>query len=98
MCVLVVCEYWKIISHCGSLYTDDVIATFANAARHIKRGSTLLRDIWNLPLRTKHVLHLNGDGQPIGESGATFKRCVSTITRLYYMCPLVPIDWREVPI
>nr|XP_023893446.1 uncharacterized protein LOC112005431 [Quercus suber] len=57
-----------------------------------------MQDIWNLPQGAKHVLHLNSEGQPIGSSGATFKRWIGTITRKYYMCPVVPIDWREVPI
>ncbi|KAL0007408.1 hypothetical protein SO802_008910 [Lithocarpus litseifolius] len=77
---------------------DDMVATPANVISRPKRGSTLMRDIWNLPPGTKHVLHLNGEGQPIGPSGATFKRWMGTITRKYYMCPVVPIDWREVPI
>nr|XP_023922827.1 uncharacterized protein LOC112034251 [Quercus suber] len=77
---------------------DDMVATPANVVPRAKRGSTLMRDIWNLPPGAKHVLHLNSEGQPIGSSGATFKRWIGTITRKYYMCPVVPIDWREVPI
>ena len=86
------------VSHCGSLYTNDVVATLANVEPRTKCGSTLMRDIWNLLLGTKHVLHLNGQGQPIGGSGATFKRWVGTIMREYYMCLVVAIDWWEVPI
>ena len=71
-----------------------MVATLANVGLCAKRGSTLIRDIWNLPLGTKHVLHLNGQGQSIGGSGATFKRWIGTNTRKYYMCPVVPIDWK----
>ena len=45
---------------------------------------------------TKHVLHLNGESQLIGESGAAFKRWINTIMMMYYKYPLVPIDWWNV--
>ena len=68
-----------------------MIATLA-AGRHKTCGAITIREIWDLLLRTKHVLHLNAKGQPIGESGVTFRRCVGIIMRLYYMRLLVPID------
>ena len=62
------CEYCKLVSYCGLLYIDEVIATLA-AGRRRTHGAITIREIWDLPPRTKHVLHLNAKGQPIGESG-----------------------------
>ena len=40
---------------------------------------------------------LNKSGQPIGQSGQTFKRWLGTFCLCQALCPLVPVNWTHVP-
>ncbi|KAK9999285.1 hypothetical protein SO802_018888 [Lithocarpus litseifolius] len=61
------------------------------------RGTTLMQRIWSLPANLKIECGLNVRGQPIGESGQTFKRWLGTFCLSRALCPLVPVAWTRVP-
>ena len=62
-----------------------------------KRGVTLMTRIWTLPANQRLKCLLNGSGQPIGQSGQTFKRWLGTFSLSHAHCPLVPVNWAHVP-
>ncbi|KAL4628567.1 hypothetical protein ACB092_05G248700 [Castanea dentata] len=77
---------------------DDVVQeTPASNNLRKKRGNTLLTRIWSLPPNMKIECELNARGQPIGESGKTFKRWLGTFYLSHVYCPLVPTAWTRVP-
>ena len=76
---------------------DSVQETPESSNLTKKRGITLMHQIWTLPANKKITCGLNGSGQPIGESGQTFKRWLGTFCLSHTYCPLVPVNWTHVP-
>ncbi|KAK9996614.1 hypothetical protein SO802_021300 [Lithocarpus litseifolius] len=76
---------------------DLVQETPASSNVRKTRGTTLMQRIWSLPPNLKIECGLNVRGQPIGESGQTFKRWLGTFCLSRALCPLVPVAWTRVP-
>ncbi|KAL0001559.1 hypothetical protein SO802_015340 [Lithocarpus litseifolius] len=76
---------------------DVVQETPASSNVRKTRGTTLMTRIWSLPANLKIECELNVRGQPIGESGQTFTRCLGTFCLSHALCPLVPVAWTRVP-
>nr|POE95163.1 hypothetical protein CFP56_25280 [Quercus suber] len=76
---------------------DVVQETPSDSNVRKKRGVTLMQRIWSLPPNMKVQLEVNVKGQPIGDSGQTFKRWLGTICLNPILCPLVPVAWTRFP-
>ena len=76
---------------------DSVQETPESSNLNKKRGIMLMHRIWTLPAQQKLTCALNRSGQPIGESGQTFKRWLGIFCLNHAHCPLVPINWAHVP-
>lgn len=77
---------------------EDVVQETPSASNvRKKRGVTLMQQIWSLPSHMKVKLEVNVRGQPIGDSGKTFKRWLGTICLNPILCPLVPVAWTRFP-
>ncbi|KAK9990543.1 hypothetical protein SO802_025528 [Lithocarpus litseifolius] len=102
-----------VISNGGLLYAEDLVQetpasgngraedlvqeTPASSNVRKTRGTTVMQRIWSLPPNLKIECGLNVRGQPIGESGQTFKRWLGTFCLSRALCPLVPVAWTRVP-
>ena len=76
---------------------DSVQETPQSSNVKNKRGVTLMSRIWTLPAHQRLTCPLNKSGQPIGQSGQTFKRWLGTFCLNHALCPLVPVNWAHVP-
>ncbi|KAK7831936.1 hypothetical protein CFP56_026965 [Quercus suber] len=76
---------------------DVVQETPSDSNVRKKRGVTLMQRVWSLPPNMKVQLEVNVKGQPIGDSGQTFKRWLGTICLNPILCPLVPVAWTRFP-
>ncbi|KAK7814808.1 hypothetical protein CFP56_002479, partial [Quercus suber] len=74
---------------------DVVQKTLASSNVRQKHGVTLMQRIWSLPTNMKIQCELNVRGQPIGESGQTFKRWLGTFCLNPDLCPLMPVAWMQ---
>ena len=76
---------------------DSVQQTPQSSNVKNKRGVTLMSRIWALPAHQRLTCPLTKSGQPIGQSGQTFKRWLGTFCLCQALCPLVPVNWTHVP-
>lgn len=68
---------------------DVVQETPSDSNVRKKRVVTLMQRIWSLPPNMKVQLEVNVKGQPIGDSGQTFKRWLGTICLNPILCQLL---------
>ena len=76
---------------------DSVQETPQSSNLKKMRGVMLMTRIWTLPANQRLTCPLNRSGQPIGQSGQTFKRWLGTFCLCHALCPLVPVNWVHVP-
>jgi hypothetical protein len=62
--------------------------------RH-RRGSTLVRDVWQLREGEKIVVECNQLGQPIKRAGSLLTSFLGTVARRGQLCPLNYAKWND---
>ncbi|KAL0003102.1 hypothetical protein SO802_016883, partial [Lithocarpus litseifolius] len=73
-------------------FTQDV-----QPAVRVTRGLSKYLDIWDLPNEEEIELELNSDHQPVDDGARTFTGFLGTIARKPHMCPIIYLNWKDMP-